>query len=77
MEHKLKDHLLIELDAKYGSIIKSEARYYVTQYKALYIDTPIVLYVLSDMLLLVTEMNDKENMRVYLNKYSLVIISKN
>jgi hypothetical protein len=31
----MKDHILIDLDAKFGSIIKSEARYYVTQYKAL------------------------------------------
>jgi hypothetical protein len=36
-----------------------------------------VLYVLSDVLLLVTELSDKENMRVYLNKYSLVTIPKN
>jgi hypothetical protein len=59
MDHKIKDNILIELDNKYGSIIQVEARYYVTQYKALLIDTPIIIYILTDVIIVVNEATDK------------------
>lgn len=45
--------MLIDLDTKYGNIIKLEARFYVTKYKALSFDLPVIVYVLSDMVLLI------------------------
>ena len=62
------------LEAKFGNIISSEARFYIDLYEGAYwFDMPMSLYIFSDMVLIVhSKLGVKEFGRVYLNKYSHV-----
>lgn len=44
---------MVTLDAKFGNIIEAEARYYITQYHATCLDFPVVMYLFSDLAILV------------------------
>ena len=76
VENKEKSQTMVSLDFKFGNIIESEARYYITQYDAVCLDTPVVMYLFSDLAILVyKKLADKELIRINFNKYSHVEIA--
>ena len=71
LENKEKDQMLLLLDSRFGGIIEAEARYFVKEYEAVYIDTACTLYILSDMAI-VAYKNTKNCVKIALDKYSHV-----
>jgi hypothetical protein len=67
-----KNHTMYSLDAKFGDIIGSEARFYIDHIEgAFWFDMPMSLYIFSNMVLLVhSKLGVKEFGRVHLNRYS-------
>ncbi len=62
----------MSLNAKYGGIIESEARVFVNQFSAVCLDTPVSIFLISGLVLLVQKSNDKELLRISFDKYSHV-----
>jgi hypothetical protein len=59
------------LDSRFGGIIEAEARYFVKEYEAAYIDNACTLYILSDMAI-VAYKNTNNCLKIALDKYSHV-----
>jgi len=72
MENKEKSQTLVSLDSKFGNIV-SEARRFITQYDAICFETPVIIYLFSNLVILVLKKpTDKEMYRISFNKYSHV-----
>lgn len=63
--------MLLLLDSRFGGIIEAQARYFVKEYEAAYIDTACKLYILSDMAILAYK-NTNNCLKIALDKYSYV-----
>lgn len=73
LENKEKDQMLMVLDSRFGGIIEAEARYFVKEYEAAYIDSPYSMYILSDMVILAPKgSNSSSCLKIYFDKYSYV-----
>jgi hypothetical protein len=63
--------MLMVLDSRFGNIIEAEARYFVKEYDAIYIDSPYSMYILSDMVILAYK-GTNNCIKVSFDKYSYV-----
>ena len=63
--------MLMILDNRFGNIIEAEARYFVKEFEAIYIDSSYNMYILSDMVIL-AQKSTTYSLRIHFNKYSYV-----